>query len=164
LFCLAFLRFGVSWHAAVMCLFYAALITIFLADLSSHIIPDSLNVFVALLSAIAFLARWEGSPLDHVIGLFAVSLPLWAVAAVTKGFGGGDIKLFAVLGLMLGWKLVVLTAVLSFVIGGIAGIILLMTRRAASGTKIAFGPFICVSAVIASVWGDNIIGWYLGLP
>ena len=101
--------------------------------------------------------------LDRVIGVFAASVPLLLVALLTGGFGGGDIKLMAALGLALGWKLTLLTLFGGIVLGGIYAICLLVSKRAGAKDAFAFGPFLCLCAIISSAYGNGLIHSYLGL-
>lgn len=101
------------------------------------------------------------SPADRLIGVFAASVPLFVIAFATGGFGGGDVKLLAALGLCLGWQLTLLTLFGAILFGGIYGIWLLATKKAGRKDAFAFGPFICAAAVIASIGGYPLIHAYL---
>lgn len=78
-----------------------------------------------------------------------------------KGMGGGDVKLGAFLGLMLGFPNALLALVLSFVLGAAFSLLLILTGRKHFGQTIAFGPFLVIGALIALFWGNQIIEWYL---
>lgn len=93
---------------------------------------------------------------DRIVGIFAASVPLLIAAIVTNGFGGGDIKLLAALGLCLGWQLVLLTFFGAILLGGLYAIWLLATKRASRKDAFAFGPFICTAAGIAAIAGDRL--------
>jgi prepilin signal peptidase PulO-like enzyme (type II secretory pathway) len=101
------------------------------------------------------------SPVDRIIGIFVASVPLFAIAFLTGGFGGGDVKLLAALGLCLGWPLTLLTLFGAILFGGIYGIWLLATKKAGRKDAFAFGPFICAAAVVSSVTGYPLIHAYL---
>ena len=74
--------------------------------------------------------------------------------------GGGDIKFMAALGLWLGVKLTVLTLFLSFMFGGIGGILLLLLRIKDRKDRIPFGPYIAAAAWLALLYGEDIVHWY----
>ncbi len=76
--------------------------------------------------------------------------------------GGGDIKLAAALGAFLGWKYLSLTIFLSFAVGGILAIFLLLLGRKGRKDYIPFGPAMVLGAMISLFFGEEIIGWYLG--
>lgn len=80
-----------------------------------------------------------------------------------KGMGGGDVKLGAFMGICLGFPNSILAVVLSFLIGSIYAIFLLLTKKKHFGQAIAFGPFLVIGSLIALFWGSQIIDWYLSL-
>ena len=155
----------------------ALMTTVAFIDHDTREIPNGLVVATAVLGALALViglvtpsilpgAVFPGADvtwLDRVIGVFAASVPLLLVALLTGGFGGGDIKLMAALGLALGWKLTLLTLFGGIVLGGIYAICLLVSKRAGAKDAFAFGPFLCLCAIISSAYGNGLIHSYLGL-
>jgi leader peptidase (prepilin peptidase)/N-methyltransferase len=77
------------------------------------------------------------------------------------GLGGGDIKFVAALGLWFGWKLMLFVLFLSFVIGGVISLFLLVFRLKGRKDFIPFGPFIATAALIGVLYGQNMLTWYL---
>lgn len=165
---------GPSGQAACGLVLFFFLCVIGFVDHDTRIIPNSLVLCVAALGLIVLVADLalpngclfpavDVSWLDHVIGIFAASIPLLIIALITKGFGGGDIKLMAALGLVLGWKLVLLALVCGVVLGGIYAIVLLITKRMGLKGTFAFGPFLCVCAAFSCLFGDTAIALYLGM-
>jgi leader peptidase (prepilin peptidase)/N-methyltransferase len=77
--------------------------------------------------------------------------------------GFGDVKMLAMVGAFLGVKLVGLVFVLSSIIGGIVGVVLIVSRRADMATKVPFGTMIAVASLAASLYGDAIVAWYASL-
>ena len=82
-----------------------------------------------------------------------------------RGIGGGDIKLMAAAGLLLGWKL----AILAFLIGCVLGSVIHVIRMRVSDAKgskaehvLAMGPYLSAGIFIAALWGERIVTWYLG--
>ena len=75
--------------------------------------------------------------------------------------GMGDVKLALPLGAILGWPQVAVWLLLSFLIGGIFAILLLVTGKARFGKRIAFGPFLLVGMLAAKLWGEKVWQWYL---
>lgn len=100
---------------------------------------------------------------SRLVGALVASVPLLALALFTGGFGGGDVKLFAALGLCLGWKLTLVALFLSVLGGGIYGIALLATKRAGRKDAFAFGPFICAGAAAAAIVGQPLLNAYLAV-
>lgn len=77
-----------------------------------------------------------------------------------RGMGGGDFKLGIFMGLSLGHPYAFLAIVLSFILGSIVGVFLLLTRIKHFGQTIPFGPFLSLGGLIALFWGEQIINWY----
>lgn len=80
-----------------------------------------------------------------------------------KGMGGGDVKLGAFMGLMLGFPLSLLALVLSFLTGAVFSVGLIIAGKKHFGQTIPFGPFLVLGSLIALFWGNQIINWYLKL-
>ena len=94
---------------------------------------------------------------DRRVLLFAAYYLLAIVVAGALGFG--DVKLAGVLGLVLGWigwQAVIAGALLGFLYGGVFSIVLLLSRKATSKTKIAFGPFMMLGALTAVFFGNQV--------
>ena len=105
----------------------------------------------------------------YAIGFGAGGLPLLLIALfctyVLKkdAIGGGDIKLMAFVGLILGWKLIIPAYFIGIVVGALASIILLATGKKKRGDEIPFGPFLCLGSAVSVFFGTEIINWYIGL-
>ncbi len=140
----------------------AALLSLSLIDWKTYEIPFAYNVFIFALGVLALvfdLARWH----EYVIGFFAISLPLLALFYLSKGtaIGGGDVKLMAACGMLLGWKL----TLLGFVLGCIIGSVVHIVRMKISGEKhmLAMGPYLSIGVFISALFGNAVIVWYLSM-
>ena len=153
---------GFAPHTVLACLLVSALIIVFVIDWRTMEIPLGMSITILILGGLAAALDHENLT-AHIVGLFAVSLPLYLVFLLTRGrgIGGGDIKLMAGCGLFLGWKLVVLGFFLGCVIGTIVHLSLMAGKKASR--TLAFGPYLAVGMVLAMLWGDRLITWYLGL-
>ena len=83
-----------------------------------------------------------------------------------ESMGGGDIKLFFMIGLFLGVKLGLLTILLSVYIGSIYGVITMIyskIKKKIVNLMVPYGPFISMSALISILYSTSIINWYIGL-
>lgn len=148
----------------------AVFIVIFFADLLYYIIPDSMvaSLTIAALSyRIALTHVGVFNPVDFtntVIGAASLSLGLFALFVLTKGrgLGFGDVKLMFPLGLLMGWPSMLAGIWLSFVIGGVVGVMLLVSKKKSFGQIVPFGPFLLVGTMLALWQGDLLIQWYLG--
>jgi len=100
--------------------------------------------------------------LSVMIGI-AGGLFLAIVLLSRGGMGGGDVTLIAALGFVIGIKYILLTIFLSFILGAIISIILLVTKLKTRKDPIPFGPFIVLAFFITVLWGSEIINWYFNL-
>ena len=100
---------------------------------------------------------------EYVIGFFAVSVPLLIIYLVSKGrgIGGGDVKLMAAAGLLLGWKL----ALLALMAGCLYGSVIHIARMKISGEGrvLAMGPYLSAGILTAVWFGNAIVEWYVGM-
>ena len=110
--------------------------------------------------AASYFVFLEPSLISRVIGVFVISVPMLVLSLVIPGgFGGGDVKLMAVAGFLLGWPCTLLATFIGLVLGGIVGVIKLIRK---SGEKhMAFGPYLSVGILVSMLWGMQIIFWYL---
>ncbi|MDP3994359.1 MAG: A24 family peptidase, partial [bacterium] len=78
-----------------------------------------------------------------------------------KGMGLGDVK-FAILGgLVLGWPYFVVWLFLSFIIGAVAGIVLILAKKASFGKKIPFGPYLVISFWLTMIYGNWLLAFLM---
>ncbi|MEG1492189.1 MAG: prepilin peptidase [Oscillospiraceae bacterium] len=162
LWILTFATLGFSPIAALVCLMVSALLVLSVIDARTREIPSGTTIFILVLGVAALLldlSNW----LSHIIGFFAVSLPMLAVFLITRGrgIGGGDIKLMAVCGLLLGWKLILLALFLGCFAGTIIHLSLMAFKKA--GRELAFGPYLSIGIFAAALWGEALLTWYFGL-
>ncbi|MBE1554570.1 prepilin peptidase [Sporosarcina limicola] len=161
LFALSFYILGFSAELVVALLFMSLLVIITVSDIVYMLIPDKvLFPFAVALFGLRLLiplAPWWDSLLGAVVG-FGV---LFIIMAVSKGgVGGGDVKLFFVLGLVLGTVKVLLTLFLASVIGSVVGVVFLKSSGQGRKTPIPFGPSIALATIISYFWGANFVAWY----
>lgn len=160
LYLIIFIRFGMSVDSLLYCLLFSALLTLSVIDFRTYEIPVGINVFILLLGLVRVVADWSNWS-DYLIGFLAVSIFLYLIYIVThgRGIGGGDVKLMAVCGLVLGWKLVVLGFFLGCIIGSICHLIRMKVSDA--DHVLAMGPYLSVGVMIAALFGNQMIHWYL---
>ncbi|KIL42548.1 hypothetical protein SD70_00715 [Gordoniibacillus kamchatkensis] len=169
LFAVTAWKLGFSPELAVGLLFVSILLVITLTDLSRMIIPDKV-VFFGM--AAAFVLRLFIHPLplwNYALAFFAGSglllmIGLLGTAVLRKeSMGGGDVKLFAFIGLVLGVKLTLLSVFAASLFGTLFGVIQLARGRFRRNEPIPFGPFIAAGAFCAYFWGDRILDLYFAL-
>ena len=160
LYCIVFAVYGISVEALLYALLASALITLSVIDFRTYEIPVGINIFILALGLIRIATdytHWS----DYVVGSLLVSGFLYLVHLVTRrrGIGGGDIKLMAASGLLLGWKQILR----AFVMGCIIGSVIHIARMKISGQGhvLAFGPYLSIGILISALAGDQMIAWYL---
>lgn len=160
LYVLVFAVNGLNLISIIYALFTSALLVLTVIDWRTYEIPISINIFILVLGCLKVVLDFNNF-LDYLIGFFIVSGFLLVIYMITKGraIGGGDIKLMAVAGLLLGWQLIVL----AFLIGCVLGSILHLIRMKVSGAErmLAMGPYLSAGLFIAMLWGNDFIKWYL---
>ena len=139
------------------------LIVITFTDLDHQIIPNKVNLFAfvafIILNLFSGYIQWKDSLLGALIG----GGFLFVLALLTGAMGIGDVKLITVIGFYLGWKSTILTLFLSFIIGGVFGILLLAFRIKGRKDIIPFGPWIAIASYITMLIESEAIIWYMGL-
>jgi len=125
--------------------------------LPNRIVLPTLAAVLALAGIDAMVTGRSGSLIGGVIGMLVLG-GLYAVLRATSrgGIGGGDVKLAAVIGLVLGWhgwQALAVGAASAFVLGALYALALMAFRRADRSTRIAFGPWMIIGAVLGVAAG-----------
>lgn len=140
-------------------------VAIFVIDFEKRIIPDEL-VFTGLISVLIVLVFVSpGLLYINLTAAFLAAAFLLFIHLATKGrgMGLGDVKYALFAGAFLGPPWVIVWLFLAFLTGGIVGIILVLSRKKALKSQIAFGPFLVFSFFVTVFFGENILKWFLGL-
>jgi leader peptidase (prepilin peptidase)/N-methyltransferase len=158
-----------------------SLVAVSIIDWKVGIIPDEINYLLVVVYGVKELVtlldwyfRTPGpiTPLlaDNLATLIQVGLVdalfaggffyLLLIITNGKGMGGGDVKLAFVMGLLLTFRQTLLAVYLSFVLGGIYAVTLIIIRRKKLGQTIPFGPFLALGGILAILYGSEIIDWY----
>ncbi|MBO5292973.1 MAG: prepilin peptidase [Lachnospiraceae bacterium] len=162
LFLGAALRFGFTPYTLLLCIFFCVLIVLSGIDLRTMEIPDILHLWILGLS-LAHLLLSPSFFREGIIGFFLLSVPMLLLSLVTDGFGGGDIKLCAVCGLFLGFRLVLIGFFISCMTAAATGLLLMLRKKAGGKTAFAFGPFLSFGFILSALWGDVLLNAYLSL-
>ncbi|MFE8696886.1 prepilin peptidase [Cytobacillus sp. FJAT-53684] len=162
LFMAAPLIIGWSFELIIAWTLISLMIIIFVSDYKYMLIPDK----ILLVFAIIFIGERIFLPLspwwDSVAGAAVGFTLLLFIAVISKGgMGGGDIKLFAVIGIVLGVKLVLLSFFFATLFGALFGIIGMLLGKVKKGKPMAFGPYIGLGTLVAYFYGERILEWYL---
>lgn len=161
LYLMVFIRFGMSVDSLLYCLLFSALLTLSVIDFRTYEIPAGINYFILTIGLVHMAydyTHWQG----YVAGFLSVSVFLYFIYLVTRGrgIGGGDIKLMAASGLMLGWKLIIPAFLLGCITGSVCHLIRMRISKA--DHVLAMGPYLSVGVMIMALWGKDLISWYMG--
>ena len=160
-------QFGVSAVGLSALILVWTLVALTGIDFDTQLLPDRLTFPLAGLGLAVNSQGWFISPTQSIWGLLLGFLSLWVVVKIfyliTKkhGMGQGDFKLLAVLGAWLGPTMLPLIILLSSLLGSIVGIILM--KKQGESRPFAFGPYIAIAGIIALLYGQDIVNWYLGM-
>jgi leader peptidase (prepilin peptidase)/N-methyltransferase len=167
-FVLAYLQYGLSPLLGVRLLFACAMIVLFMIDLEHHLLPNVVTlpgVVVGFAASFFLPPGWFDSAVGALVGggvLFAIAEAYYRLRH-EEGMGMGDVKMLAMIGAFLGWKLAIVTLVVASFAGSIIGVGVLAIKKESMKYALPFGTFLAVGAIIAAVCGDGLIGWYFGL-
>ena len=165
---LAAIRYPNPWQAVLVGGLLALMPGIALIDLRHRIIPNRLMYPSLVLFPVLIVVSWfvgeAADPARAGIGLLLYGGILFVVAVVSGGMGMGDVKLAALIGLVLGslgLRFVGVAAGAAVALGGLGGLVALAMGRGRK-SAIPFGPYLAAGAVVAGLWGEEIASWYIG--
>lgn len=160
LYVLVYTVCGFSVETLLYCLAGSTLLILAVIDFKTYEIPAGCNLFLAALGVFR-VATDPRNWVSYLIGFFSVSVFLYLLYLLSKGraIGGGDIKLMAAAGLLLGWKCILLAFVLGCILGSVIHLIRMKVSK--EDHVLAMGPYLAVGIMIAALWGNALIQWYL---
>lgn len=153
---------GLQWNTILYCLATSCLIVIFVIDERTKEIPFGCNIFLFVLGLVQMAldyTHWY----EYVIGFFAVSVLFWLIVVISKGraMGGGDVKLMAAAGTLLGWKEILMAMALGCIVGSV--IHLIRMRISKKNNELAFGPYLAIGIYVMFLFGDVLAEWYFSM-
>jgi leader peptidase (prepilin peptidase)/N-methyltransferase len=166
-FVAAYFIYGWTPLLAVRLLFACAMIVLFAIDLRHHILPNAITlpgIVVGFALSLLLPPGWLASLIGLLAGggiLFAIGESYYRLRGV-EGLGMGDVKMLAMIGAFLGWKLMLVTLVLASFAGSLVGLGLIVSGRGGMKLALPFGTFLAVGALVAAVVGEPFLAWYLG--
>ncbi len=160
LFLTSYMQFGLSVEAFRLIFLGSLCIIISFIDYDHQIIPDRLNFLIFIVGIIYLMIFSPLSIMNAFLG-FLVGGGLLFLIALVGPMGGGDIKYMAAIGVWLGMGYTLMTLLISFIIGGVISLVLLLTKVVDRKTAIPFGPFLCIATLIVLIYGNELFHWYL---
>jgi len=166
LFGLTAWHFGLSWRTPAFCALMAGLVALSWIDLRTKRLPRRITyvtaaVGVPLLVVAALVEHQPKRIWTMLLGAAIAFLLMAAIYVASRGgMGDGDVRLSPLLGAYLGWLNPGLAAVglfFGFIFGAVVGVALLASGRAGRRTKVPFGPFLALGAVVAVFVGQGFI-------
>jgi leader peptidase (prepilin peptidase)/N-methyltransferase len=168
IFILHYVVFGADIILVPRLLFACALIVLFAIDLEHHLLPNVITLS-GIVVGLAFSLMLPPGLVDALLGTVLGGGLLWLIGEAyyrysgVEGMGGGDVKMLAMIGAFLGWKLVILTLVFSSFAGALVGLLVIAIRRGGMKYALPYGTFLSLAALVSSVAGTRIVDWYLTL-
>jgi leader peptidase (prepilin peptidase)/N-methyltransferase len=161
-------KYGPTVAALPWLVFSALLVAILFIDLDHQIIPDELSL-PGLAVGLAVAPILPHPFLEGILGVMAGTTFFYLTAAISfailgqEAMGDGDIKMAAMMGAFLGWKMLAVGVFVALLAGSAVGVALLALKRRGRRDAIPFGPFLALGGVVASLVGERLLAWYLNL-
>lgn len=159
----------IGWSIAYLKYTFLGLLLFVLTviDWRHRIIPDRLLIFGVPVAVTFLMLEGPAAIMDGVIGMVVGGSAMWSIAAFgrmiyrTDAMGGGDIKLIAMLGLFLGWKLLLVAVLCSFLLISATGWLGVLFGKLDRRSEIPMAPFFGLSTMGSLGFGYDMIEWYL---
>lgn len=153
---------GINLTSILYSLCFSSLIVLTVIDWRTFEIPIGINIFIFALGVIETVIDYQHI-VNHLLGFISVSLFLYILVLITKGraMGGGDVKLMASAGLLIGAGNIVLSLILGCIFGSVIHIARMKIQK--KDNRLAFGPYLSAGIFIAMLFGTDLIQWYFSL-
>lgn len=153
LFCACYLEYGFSWLTVEYLIFAFGLVVCSFIDFDHMILPDEFTLSGIVIGLIGAAINPDRNFLESIIGVLTGGGFLWLIAFLyfsftkNEGMGGGDIKLLAWIGAVLGWKAIPFVIMTSALTGTFVGLIVAFKSKGGMKTAIPFGPYLALGAL-----------------
>ena len=176
-----YLYYGLNIELAVILLYSSLFIVIGVIDLEQGLILNKIvypAVLVVLMMDIflpqpgildfllpqpGILAALIGGANGIISGAIGFTLLFIPALIFRGGMGFGDVKMAALIGFVAGFPLVLVSLFLGIVLGGLVSLALLLFKIKRRKEAVPLGSFLAVASVVTLIWGNDLLGWYLGL-
>ena len=164
-----FITLGWSWFLLESLVFSFGLVVVSFIDFDHMILPDSFTLSGIVIGLVGSLLNPERDFWPALLGVLVGGGILWLIAYLywalrkEEGMGGGDIKLLAWIGALLGWGAIPFVIMTSSIIGSLVGGAIALGSKKGLKQTIPFGPYLALAALIYLMGGDAVSDWYLQL-
>ncbi len=169
LFAAVYVKVGFCWRLLEYLLFVFGLVTVSFIDLDHMILPDEFTLGGIAVGLIGAAINPERPFMPAIWGVIVGGGFLWAIAILyaifrkQEGMGGGDIKLLAWIGAVLGWTSVPFVIICSSLVGSLVGLSLVLKRKQGMSHAIPFGPYLSLAAIFYIFFGRDLSLAYIHL-
>ena len=159
--------YGWSIETGALLILTWSLIAMVFIDFEHQLIPDSITLPLLWMGLLLNTRGFFVPPETAIIGAICGYMIPWVIANLFKlvrkidGMGYGDFKLFALFGAWFGWQILLLTIMLSALLGSIVGIILILCKKHKFQQELPFGPYIALVGWINIFYGQQLLNWYI---
>lgn len=167
LYLFAYVRFGLTLDFALTCIFLSFLVVIGFIDYDEQVIFDAHVLALGGIGLFLFFVEPQITPwfdsvwLDRLAGAVLGGGLILLIVLLTGGMGLGDATFMTALGWWLGLTGTLLNLLVSFVLGGFIGLVLILTKIKSRKDAVPFGPFLAIAAAIIWFYGQSLTEWYL---
>ena len=176
---LLYWHYDLSAALGIMAFYCCLFIVLLVIDWEKGLILNRL-VYPSMIAAVLISVFLDGSISDSVLESGIVHLPPiinWAGVGGAVGFGlallvvllsrggmgWGDVKMAALIGLVVGFPVVFFTLIMAAILGGVVAAILLLLKKKKRREAIPFGPSLSIATIVTLIWAEHILNWWLGL-
>ncbi|HEY5560728.1 MAG TPA: prepilin peptidase [Clostridiaceae bacterium] len=165
LYLAVYIEYGFSFTFIKYVVFISLIVVIGMIDLDTTdvYLKTTLTGIILGVTFIIIGYFFNLSILDFVLGGILSGGTIALIIILTKGMGWGDFEICLLSGLFLGFKGSICMLLISFVSGGVIGVVLILLGKKSRKDYIPFGPFIALGSIITVLFGQYLISWYIGL-
>ena len=166
MFALAWWMYGPSALFASRVVFGCALMVLFAIDLEHHLLPNAITL-PGIVIGFVFSFFTEPGWMSSLIGIVAGGGVLYVIAELyyrvrhEEGLGMGDVKMLAMIGAFVGWKLTLVALMMASLGGSLIGLVVIASRRGGMKYALPFGTFLALGAAAAATVGPAVLAWYM---
>lgn len=164
LFAYSYWKIDLTVEMVTILIFISMLMILLVTDVVYMLIPNKILLFflpfIIIMRFVSPLDPWYDAIIGSAVGFFAIA---GIILLSNGGMGSGDMKLFTVLGIVLGWKNTLLTLFLGSLLGLLTGGTMLLFKKTDRKQPIPFGPYIIIAALISYFYGEEMIAMYMAL-